>query len=134
MKMNTTDRIPLYQKIQDYIRTLIESKGLKEGDRIPTEKELRIPTVVDRVIQQAIAQVLTPIYEKQFSENSFGFRPKRSAHDAIRKSQNNIEQGYKYVVDMDLEKYFDTVIKVNWSKYYREQSRMDESYRSSTST
>lgn len=68
-----------------------------------------IPTVVDRVVQQAIAQVLTPIYEKQFSENSFGFRPKRSAHGAIRKSQSNIQEGYKYVVDMDLEKYFDTV-------------------------
>lgn len=73
------------------------------------KRNLGIPTVVDRVVQQAIAQVLTPIYEKQFSENSFGFRPKRSAHQAIRKSQRNIEQGYKYVVDMDLEKYFDTV-------------------------
>ena len=70
---------------------------------------LGIPTVVDRVIQQAIAQVLTPIYEKQFSENSFGFRPKRSAHGEIRWSQENIQEGYKYVVDMDLEKYFDTV-------------------------
>jgi RNA-directed DNA polymerase len=73
------------------------------------KRNLGIPTVVDRVVQQAIAQVLTPIYEKQFSENSFGFRPKRSAHDAIKKSQNNIQEGYKYVVDMDLEKYFDTV-------------------------
>jgi len=73
------------------------------------KRNLGIPTVVDRVVQQAIAQVLTPIYEKQFSENSFGFRPKRSAHDAIRKSQSNIQEGYKYVVDMDLEKYFDTV-------------------------
>jgi group II intron reverse transcriptase/maturase len=73
------------------------------------KRNLGIPTVVDRVIQQAIAQILTPIYEKQFSESSFGFRPKRSAHDAIRRSQNNIEEGYKYVVDMDLEKYFDTV-------------------------
>lgn len=73
------------------------------------KRKLGIPTVVDRVIQQAIAQVLTPIFEKQFSDNSYGFRPKRSAHDAIRKCQENIEQGYKYVVDMDLEKYFDTV-------------------------
>lgn len=72
-------------------------------------RNLGIPTVVDRVIQQAISQVLTPVYEKQFSENSFGFRPKRSAHGAIRKSQENIQEGYKYVVDMDLEKYFDTV-------------------------
>lgn len=70
------------------------------------KRKLGIPTVVDRVIQQAIAQVLTQIYEKQFSDNSFGFRPKRSAHDAIKRSQENIEQGYKYAVDMDLEKYF----------------------------
>nr|WP_235551005.1 reverse transcriptase domain-containing protein [Paenibacillus sp. Soil787] len=49
------------------------------------------------------------MYEKQFSENSFGFRPKRSAYDAMRKSQSNVVEGYKYVVDMDLEKYFDTV-------------------------
>jgi RNA-directed DNA polymerase len=62
------------------------------------KRNLGIPTVVDRVVQQAIAQVLTPIYEKQFSENSFGFRPKRSAHGAIRKSQSNIQEGYKYVL------------------------------------
>ena len=73
------------------------------------KRSLGIPTVVDRVIQQAIAQVLTPIFEKQFSDNSYGFRPKRSAHDAIKKCQNNIQQGYKYAVDMDLEKFFDTV-------------------------
>ena len=72
-------------------------------------RKLGIPTVVDRMIQQAITQILTPIYEKQFSENSYGFRPERSAHDAIRKSKENINEGYKYVVDMDLEKYFDTV-------------------------
>ena len=73
------------------------------------KRNLGIPTVVDRVIQQAIAQVLTPIFEKQFSDNSYGFRPKRSAHDAIKKCQENIQQGYKYAVDMDLEKFFDTV-------------------------
>ena len=72
-------------------------------------RKLGIPTVVDRVIQQAIVQVLTPIFEKQFSENSFGFRPKRSAHDAIRRCQTNVNEGYKYVVDMDLEKFFDRV-------------------------
>jgi len=72
-------------------------------------RELGIPTVVDRVIQQAIAQVLTPIYEEQFSENSFGFRPNRSAHDALKQCQQNVNDGYVYVVDMDLEKFFDTV-------------------------
>ena len=83
-------------------------------------RKLGIPTVVDRVVQQAIAQVLSPIFEKQFSDNSFGFRPKRSAHDAIRKCQKNVDEGYKYVVDMDLERYFDTV---NQSKLVEVLSR-----------
>jgi len=72
-------------------------------------RKLGIPTVVDRLVQQAICQVLNPIFEQQFSDNSYGFRPRRSAHDALRKCQSNITEGYKYVVDMDLEKYFDTV-------------------------
>lgn len=70
---------------------------------------LGIPTVVDRMVQQAINQVLTPIYEKQFSRNSFGFRPRRGCHDALRKAQSIITDGYKYVVDLDLERFFDTV-------------------------
>lgn len=73
------------------------------------KRKLGIPTAIDRVIQQAITQVLTPIYESQFSESSYGFRPGRSAHDAIRACQKNIRNGYKYVVDMDLEKFFDIV-------------------------
>ena len=72
-------------------------------------RKLGVPTVVDRVFQQAITQVLTPIYEKQFSENSFGFRPNRGAHDALKQCQTNVNDGYVYVVDMDLEKFFDTV-------------------------
>ena len=72
-------------------------------------RKLGIPTVVDRMIQQAIAQVLTPIYEPQFSESSFGFRPKRGAHDALKQGQRYANEGYLYVVDMDLEKFFDTV-------------------------
>ena len=72
-------------------------------------RKLGVPTVVDRVFQQAITQVLSPIYEKQFSENSFGFRPNRSAHDALKQCQRNVNDGYVYVVDMDLEKFFDTV-------------------------
>ncbi len=78
----------------------------KENGKV---RKLGIPTVVDRLIQQAICQTLTPIFEKQFSDNSFGFRPKRSAHGALRRCQTNITDGYKHVVDMDLEKYFDTV-------------------------
>ena len=72
-------------------------------------RKLGVPTVVDRVIQQAIIQELTPIYEEQFSENSYGFRTKRGAHDALRQCQKNVNEGYVYVVDMDLEKFFDTV-------------------------
>lgn len=72
-------------------------------------RKLGIPTVVDRVIQQAITQVLTPLFEEQFSDNSYGFRPRRKAHDAMVKCIENANEGYKYVVDMDLEKYFDTV-------------------------
>lgn len=72
-------------------------------------RKLGIPTVVDRVIQQAITQVLTPIFEEQFSENSYGFRPGRGAHDALKQCQENVNEGYVYVVDMDLEKFFDTV-------------------------
>lgn len=70
---------------------------------------LGIPTVVDRVIQQAIAQILTPIYEMQFSVNSYGFRPGRNAKQAIRKCKEYIEAGYTWAVDIDLAKYFDTV-------------------------
>ena len=70
---------------------------------------LGIPTVVDRMIQQAIAQELTKIYDPSFSENSFGFRPNRSAQDAIKKAKVYINEGNKWVVDMDLEKFFDKV-------------------------
>ena len=70
---------------------------------------LGIPTVQDRMIQQAIAQVLSKIYEPTFSESSFGFRPNRGAKNAIKQSETYINQGYKWVVDMDLEKFFDKV-------------------------
>ncbi|NRT63395.1 group II intron reverse transcriptase/maturase [Clostridium saccharoperbutylacetonicum] len=70
---------------------------------------LGIPTVQDRLIQQAIAQVLSKIYEPLFSENSFGFRPHRGAKDAITKSKQYITQGNRWVIDMDLEKFFDKV-------------------------
>src|SRR5665647_665329 len=81
---------------------------------------LGIPTVVDRVVQQAITQILSPIYEKQFSTSSYGFRPKRSAHQALNKCKDHITDGYKYAVDMDLEKFFDTV---NQSKLIEVLSR-----------
>lgn len=70
---------------------------------------LGITTVVDRVIQQAIAQVLTTIYEKQFHENSYGFRPHRSAEMAILQALDFINEGYQWIVDIDLIRFFDTV-------------------------
>jgi len=74
------------------------------------KRQLGIPTVVDRVIQQSIAQQLQQIYEPGFSVHSYGFRPKRSAHQALRKCQDFITKGYDYAVDLDLERFFDTVI------------------------
>jgi len=73
------------------------------------ERLLGIPTVVDRVIQQAIAQVLTPIFDPDFSASSFGFRPRRSAHGAIRQVQRYIGEGYRIAIDLDLAKFFDNV-------------------------
>jgi RNA-directed DNA polymerase len=70
---------------------------------------LGIPTVIDRLIQQALLQVLTPLFDPEFSESSFGFRPGRRAHDAVKKARGYISDGYRYVVDMDLEKFFDRV-------------------------
>ena len=70
---------------------------------------LGIPTVIDRLIQQALAQVLTPLFEPVFSDSSYGFRPGRRAHDAVRKAQAYINEGYGWVVDIDLEKFFDRV-------------------------
>ncbi|MFL5744788.1 MAG: group II intron reverse transcriptase/maturase, partial [Niastella sp.] len=90
---------------------------------IPKEngkRQLGIPTVVDRVIQQAITQVLSPLYERQFSAHSYGFRPKRNAHQALQQCQRLITEGYVYAVDMDLEKFFDTV---NQSKLIEVLSR-----------
>lgn len=72
-------------------------------------RKLGIPTLRDRVVQQAILQVLSPIYEKQFVETSYGFRPNRGCHDALKKCQEYANQGYWYVIDIDLEKFFDTV-------------------------
>ena len=70
---------------------------------------LGIPTVTDRVVQQAIAQVLTPIFDPTFSDSSFGFRPGRNAHQAIRQVQATVKDGRRIAVDLDLAKFFDTV-------------------------
>lgn len=84
------------------------------------KRKLGIPTVIDRVIQQAITRQLSPIYERQFSDNSYGFRPGRNAHQAIRQCQQYANEGYCYVVDMDMDKFFD---QVNQSKLVEVLSR-----------
>lgn len=73
------------------------------------KRRLGIPTVLDRFLQQAIAQVLMPLFEPHFSPHSYGFRPGRSAHDAVRQAQTHMQEGYDWVVDIDLESYFDRV-------------------------
>lgn len=73
------------------------------------KRPLGIPTVVDRGIQQAITQVLSKIYDDTFSDNSFGFRPNRSAQDAIMRTLDYLNEGYEWVIDLDIEAYFDTV-------------------------
>ena len=81
--------------------------------QIPKEngkmRNLGIPTVTDRIIQQAIFQVISPIFEKQFSDNSFGFRPGKSCEQAVIKGLEYLNDGYEWIVDIDLEKFFDTV-------------------------
>ena len=72
-------------------------------------RKLGIPTVIDRMLQQAINQVLQPLFEPEFSDNSYGFRPNRSAHDAVKKAKSYYEQGYRHVLDIDMKAYFDTV-------------------------
>ena len=89
-----------------------QPQGVKQVEiRKPNggKRKLGIPTVTDRIIQQAIAQVLSPIYERKFSDHTYGFRPNRSAHQALKKGSEYVEQGRNFVVDMDLKTFFDVV-------------------------
>ncbi len=89
------------------------------------ERQLGIPTVKDRLVQQAIFQILGPMFDRTFSRSSYGFRPKRSAHDALKAGAAFVKDGYTIVVDLDLEKFFDRVNHDILRRLSRNQKRND---------
>jgi len=114
----TVDELSSYIKEhKEEILSLIRKRKYKPQPvkrvQIPKEngkkRNLGIPTVMDRIIQQAMVEVLSPIYEKQFNNNSYGFRPGRSCEQAVIKALEYLNDGYEWIVDIDLEKFFDTV-------------------------
>lgn len=119
--MGLSELLPyLKEKGKDLIEQLKTGMYKPQAERrveIPTPdggvRYLGIPIVVDRMIQQSISQVLVPIIDEEFSESSYGFRSQKNAHQAIIKAKEYIGSGRKYVIDIDLEKFFD---KVNHDK------------------
>lgn len=115
--MKTTDLYSHYRENKDRLVTEIISCHYKPqpilGIPIPKgngkTRMLGVPTVIDRMLQQAVAQVLEPIFESDFKESSYGFRPGRNSHQAVLQAQRNIHEGYTFIVDIDLENFFDEV-------------------------
>ena len=115
--MTIDEALPWLKEHRDELLESIRSGKYKPSPvrrvEIPKDngdvRKLGIPTVIDRIIQQAIAQVLIPIYEPKFSNGSYGYRPHRSAKDAILKVKEYADEGYKFAVCLDLSKYFDTL-------------------------
>ena len=114
----TVDEIDNYiRERKDKILKQIRNRWYKPQPvkrvQIPKEngqkRNLGIPTVMDRIIQQAIVQVISPIFEEQFNDNSYGFRPDRSCEQAVIRALEYLNDGYEWIVDIDLEKFFDTV-------------------------
>src|SRR5699024_4112532 len=100
---------PLKRKLRDgtYQAQPVKRVAIPKSDG--SKRYLGIPCVLDRVVQQAILQVIEPIIDPHFSDNSYGFRKGRNAHQAIKKAEEYYEQGYRVVVDCDLKSYFDTI-------------------------
>jgi group II intron reverse transcriptase/maturase len=114
----TVDELPNYLRthwpmLRDQLLAGTYQPSLVKEQQIPKSgggmRKLGIPTVLDRFIQQALLQVLQPMFDPGFSEHSHGFRPRRRAHDAVREAQRYIQAGRKWVVDVDLEQFFDRV-------------------------